>query len=287
MWLTLLVINAIIGLALFEFAWASTKRHRNQDEARDSRFPAWRRNDVKNWSKLKLYPAALTIMPAKLLGFVLSNVMIALCNKAILFGLDLDQPIPVHRRNLTKIVFYLGACGLSISSWTLPRRTVVDKDYSYWLGSDYKKVTQRPATYRVPTFVSNHGSGSDVFVMIVTLLADVSFLASIHVKTIPFVGHGVLAAEGLFCPRGGTPEAREQTVKLIEDRQREVHEGRSTKSPLVIFPEGSTSNGTCILPFKRGAFSSLLPVKPLSVNYKCPTVHSANEVIPDHIILIL
>lgn len=90
MWLTLLVINAIIGLALFEFAWASTKRHRNQDEARDSRFPAWRRNDVKNWSKLKLYPAALTIMPAKLLGFVLSNVIIALCNKAILFGLDLD-----------------------------------------------------------------------------------------------------------------------------------------------------------------------------------------------------
>jgi len=57
--------------------------------------------------------------------------------------------------------------------------------------------------------VSNHGSGTDVFLMIAALYADVSFLSKIEVKSIPFVGAGVSASEGLFCPRGGTPEAKE------------------------------------------------------------------------------
>lgn len=64
-------MNALVGLALFEFAWASTKRYRTVDEARDSRFPALRRNDVKNWSRLKLMPVALTLMPTKVFGFIL------------------------------------------------------------------------------------------------------------------------------------------------------------------------------------------------------------------------
>ena len=101
---------------------------------------------------------------------------------------------------------------MAIALGTIPICETVDKDYSYWLGKDYKKETQRPANYRVPTYVSNHGSGCDPFLMIVALFADVSFLAKIEVKSIPFVGSGVIAAEGLFCPRGGTPEAKENTV---------------------------------------------------------------------------
>lgn len=33
-------------------------------------------------------------------------------------------------------------------------------------------------------------------------------------------------------------------------------------SPLIIFPEGTLTNGKCLLKFKRGAFDSYLPVKP-------------------------
>jgi 1-acyl-sn-glycerol-3-phosphate acyltransferase len=254
MWIILLIINALVGLALFEFAWAATKRYRNLDEVRDSRFPAWRRNDVKHWSRLKLYPVALTLMPVRVIGFVLANVIVACVNKVILFGLDLEKPIPVPRRKMTKIVFHIGSWAMSFLNGNFPIFKTVDKDYSYWLGSDYKQVNKRPANYRVPTYVSNHGSGWDPFLMIATFKADVSFLAKIEVKSIPFIGSGVIAQEGLFCPRGGTADAKEQTVQLIASRQLEIHEGRSTKSPLVIFPEGTTSNGTSILPFRRGAF---------------------------------
>lgn len=104
----------------------------------------------------------------------------------------------------------------------------------------------------------------------------------------PLFGVGVIAMEGLFCPREATPAVKELTVKLIGDRQLEIHEGRSTKSPLMIFPEGTTSNGTSILPFRRGAFQSLLPVRPVSLKYpNYNTVHPANEVLKDHVVLIL
>ena len=33
-------------------------------------------------------------------------------------------------------------------------------------------------------------------------------------------------------------------------------------SPLMIFPEGATTNGRGVLPFKRGAFESEAPVRP-------------------------
>lgn len=52
-------------------------------------------------------------------------------------------------------------------------------------------------------------------------------MASSHVENVPFVGSLMKCSEGLFCPRGGTPEAREETVRLIGDRQREVDEGKS------------------------------------------------------------
>jgi hypothetical protein len=31
----------------------------------------------------------------------------------------------------------------------------------------------------------------------------------------------------------------------------------------MIFPEGGTTNGTCLIPFKRGAFQSLRAIRPV------------------------
>lgn len=37
--------------------------------------------------------------------------------------------------------------------------------------------------------------------------------------------------------------------------------------PICIYPEGSQSNGTALLPFKRGAFVSMLPCTPVVIKY--------------------
>ena len=43
---------------------------------------------------------------------------------------------------------------------------------------------------------------------------------------------------------------------------------RGDMIPLHIFPEGTTSNGSCLLEFKRGSFTTLKPVKILCVKYE-------------------
>jgi hypothetical protein len=53
------------GLALFEYCWSDLKPLREVDEARDSKYPAYRRYDVKNWAKWKFYPGAVTVLPIR------------------------------------------------------------------------------------------------------------------------------------------------------------------------------------------------------------------------------
>jgi lysophosphatidylcholine acyltransferase/lyso-PAF acetyltransferase len=48
----------------------------------------------------------------------------------------------------------------------------------------------------------------------------------------------------------------------------------------MIFPEGTTSNGTCILPFKRGAFTSLRTIKPIFVKSFFGVLSPAFDVMP-------
>jgi hypothetical protein len=47
-----------------------------------------------------------------------------------------------------------------------------------------------------------------------------------------------------------------------------------------VFAEGGTSNGTCILPFKRGAFISMKAVTPVFIKYKYGTMSPCYDVVP-------
>ena len=50
---------------------------------------------------------------------------------------------------------------------------------------------------------------------------------------------------------------------------------RGEAPPLLIFPEGCTSNGECLLTFKSGAFASLKPVKPYINRTNCKRISQA------------
>jgi lysophosphatidylcholine acyltransferase / lyso-PAF acetyltransferase len=51
-------------------------------------------------------------------------------------------------------------------------------------------------------------------------------------------------------------------------------------APITVFPEGGTSNGKYLLPFKRGAFAALRSVKPVVLKYSYGTLSPAWDVIP-------
>ena len=65
---------------------------------------------------------------------------------------------------------------------------------------------------------------------------------------------------------------------MIKSRQHSLEDGSHTKSPLLRFPEGFTTNNTVLAQFKRGAFESGCAVTPASVRYTCPLVHVNNSI---------
>jgi lysophosphatidylcholine acyltransferase/lyso-PAF acetyltransferase len=86
-----------------------------------------------------------------------------------------------------------------------------------------------------------------------------SFLAKI--ETLDFPGMGIFCKEldCVFVNREAN-DSKRKVLELIMERQKLAVEGKA--NPIILFPEGATTNGKSMLEFKRGAFLSLLPVQP-------------------------
>lgn len=100
----ILVINAAIGWFLFEQAWKASEFHRVVDEDRDRNYPAWRRLDCHLWKRSEMLPLALTILPLRIIFFVLSMGMINFVHFILYLGCDHNLPQP-NRRRIGKMVF--------------------------------------------------------------------------------------------------------------------------------------------------------------------------------------
>ena len=55
---------------------------------------------------------------------------------------------------------------------------------------------------------------------------------------------------------------RENALGILKERAVQIEDEGSTWNPFCIFPEGTTSNGSHILKFKRGAFEAMRTVRP-------------------------
>jgi 1-acyl-sn-glycerol-3-phosphate acyltransferase len=115
--------------------------------------------------------------------------------------------------------------------------------------------------------VANHGSWLDIFVL--NAVARVYFVSKSEVAGWPGIGWLARATGTVFITRKGV-EARAQQ-DLFEARLRAGHR-------LLFFPEGTSTDGMRILPFKSTLFaaffvqdlSEVLQVQPVSVSYRAP-----------------
>lgn len=128
----------------------------------------------------------------------------------------------------------------------------------------------KPSALRPLMVVSNHASYLDVFIIGAQL--PVSFTPKREVRSWPFIGWLCVLADCVFVERrpAHMEEARTEMAKRI-------HEGRV----LCLFPEGTTSDGKHLKPFKSGFLSlaeqHALPVQPASIAY----THIGHSVITD------
>lgn len=127
------------------------------------------------------------------------------------------------------------------------------------LGVDLGKVA-----FKLPPgalIVSNHISWLDVFV--INALTHSSFVCKDEVKIWPFIGKLVEYSGTLFIERGSR-NAASRSSQAIAMRL-------SARECVTIFPEGTTTQGTSILPFRAALFQSALDagayVQPVALRY--------------------
>jgi len=107
--------------------------------------------------------------------------------------------------------------------------------------------------------VSNHVSWADILAHVA--LSAPGFVAKESLSRVFLVGAAARCLRCIFVAREA--KAGGAATQVLERLQRAVPGQR----PLVLFPEGTTSNGCYLLPFRTGAFIAGCPVQPVLLSY--------------------
>jgi lysophosphatidylcholine acyltransferase/lyso-PAF acetyltransferase len=146
--------------------------------------------------------------------------------------------------------FFILVNGVTVNKKHLPYEEV----YKKYLGSDYDLKNQD----NFSLIICNHIGFFEVVVNMIKYSAG--FIAAEQVKNYWFIGNIAKAMNCLFLTREKSSD-RQEIFRRLEERQKNFYE-KKLLSPLVLFPEGTTTSGRHILKFKKGAFYALLPIKP-------------------------
>lgn len=111
-------------------------------------------------------------------------------------------------------------------------------------------------------FYSNHRSHYDIPTLMFTIPRPLYFLAKKELKSVPFLGWGMMAVGMIFIDR----KDRASAIQSMERAGRQIKRGKS----IVTFPEGTRSGNKKLLPFKKGAFhlakSQKIPLVPIAIS---------------------
>ena len=144
----------LLGILLIEFALLKTKRVRKVDEDRDSKYPSFRRTDVRKWKRWRLYIFAPILLPKILLCVAtLAALMITAKLIFISAGKNKNLALVGWRKFIVKNMarFTARTCmflGPGLYWYNLERPQV---DWKKYLGPEWKPSYENPST-----IISNH-----------------------------------------------------------------------------------------------------------------------------------
>jgi 1-acyl-sn-glycerol-3-phosphate acyltransferase len=173
-------------------------------------------------------------------------------------------------RILLHIIYGVLLAGtLRVVRFTSPKRysNIRAKWARHWLSAAIEVLGIRLSVEgRAPTgtslFAANHISWVDVLALAAVVEAD--FIAKQEVRRWPLLGWLVSRGGTLFVRRT-QPNA---CKRVIEESAFRLKSGRS----IVLFPEGTTTTGDQVLPFKplllRAAVLAQVPVQPVALRYE-------------------
>ncbi len=135
-----------------------------------------------------------------------------------------------------------------------------------WIANLKRHITGRPMEGQ-GALVANHSSWLDIFVL--NASSRVFFVSKEEVAGWPGIGWLARGTGTVFIKRARTEAAAQQ--RILEDRLTSGHR-------LVFFPEGTSTDGSLVLPFKSTLFAAFLTenlkdtlaIQPVTVRYHAP-----------------
>ncbi|GER47934.1 acyltransferase, partial [Striga asiatica] len=155
----------------------------------------------------------------------------------------------------------------------------LDNDES--ASENQSKELERPGA-----IISNHVSYIDILYHMATSFP--SFVAKRSVAKLPLVGLISKCLGCIYVQRESKSSDFKGVSGVVNERIREAHQDKSAPK-MMLFPEGTTTNGDYLLPFKSGAFLSKAPVLPVILRYPYHRFSPAWDTISGarHVVLLL
>lgn len=199
-----------------------------------------------------------------------SRVEFRVSNNKVNFGLSLFRAVRAILRLLRVIAHILWA--LWVLKWRFPRASRLERhrhieDWSRKLLQFFGVQLRATPDALVPErvlLVCNHMSWLDAFV--IGAAGGVRFISRDDVRDWPLIGGLVLGTGTLLLNRSSKRAAHQLNSEIADQL--------AAGERLAFFPEGTTTNGKTLLPFRssliEGAIQAEACVQPLALRYRTP-----------------
>ncbi|XP_050364436.1 lysophospholipid acyltransferase LPEAT1 isoform X2 [Argentina anserina] len=230
------------------------------------------RGDLSFKEKLLLGVAVVTLVPIRVVVIMTLLVFYYLICRICTLGLspnrdedEGEQEDYAHMGGWRRAVIVW--CGRSLS------RVMLFVLGFYWISETYripdsaeqsKPEEEGEEAEKPGAIISNHVSYLDILYHMSSSFP--SFVAKRSVAKLPLVGLISKCLGCVYVQRESKSSNFKGVAGVVTDRVREAHQNKSAPQ-IMLFPEGTTTNGDFLLPFKTGAFLAKAPVLPVILRY--------------------
>jgi len=243
---------------------------RKEDQEFANKYDCFRRKDIHKWNHFEMYFCAVFLLPIRVVYFFASASLLLLfvrLGQAVIP--DSPKFAVLKRKTLKNIARFFSRSGLygcGFFSVVYKSLKISDLDETYPVSQEQKQLS-------APIVISNHVSWADIC-LYMSCPESPSFLAKQAVARYPIFGPTAKALGAIFVKRESR-DNKEGVMTQIKERIDLYKKDPHSTPQLIIFPEGTTSNGEYLISFKKGAFMHLTPLKIYAVKYTNPNYSPA------------
>ncbi|XP_070574724.1 lysophosphatidylcholine acyltransferase 2-like isoform X1 [Ptychodera flava] len=204
--------------------------------------------DLTVGDKIRIAICTVTLFPIRLILILMFLLIAWLLALVALLGIkdELKEPLSGWRRFLRDYPYYFALRAMFFASGF------------HWLRYKGQKAPSHEAPIAA---VAPHSTYTDPLAVFFALSIPTG-VGRIETDSTPFVGTLVRILQPVFVSRND-PNSRQNTIKEIKRRAQS-----GGKWPqVIIFPEGTCTNRSCLISFKGGAFYPGVAVQPVVLRY--------------------